>query len=51
MTRKGAPLPFQLRISGGQEGKANDTSPFERSFTCTHPVPVGFPNLGDHHLS
>lgn len=40
-----AQVPFQLRISGGEEGKANDRTPFERSFTCTQPIPLGFPKL------
>lgn len=42
-----AQVPFQLWINCGEEGKGNDTSPFERSFTCTQPVPVGFPKLDD----
>lgn len=42
-----APVPFQLRISGGEEGKASDTSPFERSYTRTQLIPVGFPKLRD----
>lgn len=42
-------MPFQLRISGADEGKANQVSPFKRPFTCTQPIPDRFPKL-DHHL-
>lgn len=43
-------VPFQLRISGGEEEKANATSPLERPFTCTQPIPVGFPRVDDLFL-
>lgn len=40
-------VPSQLRIRGGEEGKANAISPFERSCTPTQPLPVDFPKSDD----
>lgn len=45
--REMAQVPFQLRSGGGEEGRANATTPAERSFTSTQPVPVGFPGSDD----
>lgn len=50
MMREMTQVPFQLRISGDEEGRANAPAASERAFISTQPVPGGFPLPDDPFL-